>query len=123
MRTFINSEGIEIFKLDNNGNLWLAGNLNLKPESTITAGNINALVNSDVTVIRDAVDMQTPYLGDAGVVYYLGETTDTYTHGTWWEKYTIGYTCDIDTAINKDSKFIIYEPSFTVYDDEYSHNK
>lgn len=124
MRTFINSEGIEIFKLDNNGNLWLAGNLNLKPESTITAGNIRALVNSDVAVVRDVVDMQTPYLGDAGVVYYLGETTDTYTHGTWWEKYTIGYTCDIDTSINKDSQFIIYEPSFTVYDDDtYSHNK
>ena len=126
MKTFKNSKGIKIFELDYNGNLYISGDLTLSPESTITAGNIKALVDADITVIRQSIDMATPYLGKAGVVYYLGETTEEYTYGTWWEKYIIGYNCTIDVSYTKVPNFNVYEGSSTFYvtdNDIYSHNK
>ena len=126
MKTFKNSKGIKIFELDYNGNLYISGDLTLSPESTITAGNIKALVDADIAVIRQSIDMATPYLGKAGVVYYLGETTEEYTYGTWWEKYIIGYNCTIDVSYTKVPNFNVYEGSSTFYvtdNDIYSHNK
>lgn len=126
MKTFKNSKGIKIFELDYNGNLYISGDLTLSPESTITAGNIKALVDADVAVIREAVDMATPYLGRAGVVYYLGETTEDYTYGTWWEKYAIGYNCTIDVSYTQVPSFTVYEGNALFYvtdNDVYSYNK
>lgn len=126
MKTFKNSKGIKIFELDYNGNLYISGDLTLSPESTITAGNIKALVDADVAVIRESIDMVTPYLGKADVVYYLGENTEEYTYGTWWEKYTIGYNCTIDVSYTKVPGFTVYEGNASFYvtdNDVYSYNK
>ena len=126
MKTFKNSKGVKIFELDYNGNLYISGDLTLSPESTITAGNIKALVDADVAVIREAIDMATPYLGRAGVVYYLGETTEDYTYGTWWEKYAIGYNCTIDVSYTQVPSFTVYEGNALFYvtdNDVYSYNK
>lgn len=126
MKTFKNSKGIKIFELDYNGNLYISGDLTLSPESTITAGNIKALVDADIAVVREAADMATPYLGKAGVVYYLGETTENYTYGTWWEKYAIGYNCTIDVSYTQAPNFNVYEGNAVFYitdNDVYSYNK
>lgn len=125
MKTFINAKGLEIFKLDYNGNLWLSGDLHLKPTSTITAGNINAIFAGDISIIRNAVEMDPPYLGNAEVIYYLGETTEKYTNGTWWEKYIKEYICTVDTTSNRDSQFLVYNTVFSVNgeEDTYQYNK
>lgn len=124
MKSYVNQNGAEIFRLDDFGNLWLMGNLTLGTNGILTAATIDAINNDDMAVVRDPEDMETPYTGEAAVVYYLGESTETYTYGTWWEKYTIGYDCVIDTESVTESQFIAYEQTFRVLDDEhYAHNK
>lgn len=130
IRTYINNEGKEIFRLDQDGNLEITGNLTLGEEGIIKANTIDVFNNNDIIIVRNPDEMKTPYKGGAKVVYYLGDTitdTDTkitYKHNTWWEKYVLGYTCIIDKDSNADSEFIVHSEEFFVEDDgNYNYNK
>lgn len=128
IKSFINKEGKEVFKLDQHGNLELTGNLSLGINGVLKAHTIQAFNNNDIIVVRNPEDMLPPYKGGASVVYYLGNDTiineQEYVSGTWWEKYVLGYDCTVDTSIIYDSEFIVYEKTFRVIqNDVYSHNK
>lgn len=114
MKSYINYEGNEIFKLDDFGNLWLMGNLNLGTHGVLTSpGGIIAPSDADICVVRDPREMEPPFTKEGSAIYYLGETVEegqeyqkdgvTYTYsqdyvyGAWFEKYVYGYDCVIDT--------------------------
>lgn len=124
MEKYFNSKGEEIFYLDDQGNLWLRGNLNLGASGKLTAATIEAINNDDMAIIRDPQKMQTPYTGETSVIYYLGESTEDYTYGSWWSKYILGYDCFTNTDLVTEDEFINYERTFRVDSSEdYKHNK
>lgn len=116
MKTYINGKGVEIFNLDDNGNLKITGQL--------TAEELKNLSGDYIAIIRDPEQMRTPFTKEENIVYYLGDTSGDYIHGTWWEKYPLQYNCTIDSTSIEEHEFITYEETFNVAGEEkYAYTK
>jgi hypothetical protein len=61
MKKYINIEGKQIFKLDYEGNMEIAGNLTLGDKGVLKAETIVASNNNNIIIIRDPEEMKTPY--------------------------------------------------------------
>ena len=110
---------VEIFRLDDNGNLSLTGDLTLGENGTLTAANLNVTKDSGVEIVRDPSTLEMPVALSGTALYYLGESVNagdtyikdgveytysqSYIYGTWYEKYAYGYESSIDKeAIDPD---------------------
>lgn len=125
MKTFINNSGKEIFNLDKEGNLSIAGNINIGAGKTIYADSISIKNFQDnIKIVRNPEDMDSLLDSDIyHVIYYLGDTSGNLTYGSWWEKVVHSFVLTIDNTPDIDEQFTISKPVFPVTNSQYTYIK
>lgn len=137
---------VEIFRLDDNGNINLTGNLTLGENGVLTAASLNVTKEDEFEIVRDPILLEFPANISGSAIYYLGESVEagdtyikegveytysqSYTYGTWYEKYTHGYKGIIDEEsfdpeMQLPQNFeLLHNGIFVALSEgEYSHNK
>lgn len=131
---------VEIFRLDDYGNLTIFGNLTLGTNGVLTAAALNVPSTAEMEIVRDPIEMEVPFTKQGSAIYYLGPSvkagdpytkdgntyyySQDYTYGAWFEKYVYGYDCVIDTASITSPDFVAPVTSFRALSEgTYAHNK